>query len=210
MIIPTTLNVLWGLNEIIHIIQTLTCNTHPTKGFPGGSVVNNLPANAGDTGDMDLIPGVGRSPGRGNDNPLQYSCLENPMDRAAWRARVLQGHKESDTTYWWAPTHNNWLLSFYTHFSFLPLEVPKGNCTLHISVSPPEPTVRLPAPHCHWSEGQSPYLALSKCCCLDSIWILLKSTLDIVKIICREPLEKSVNSCYSDQLGQDWRFETFL
>ena len=89
VIIPTTLNVLWGLNEIIHIIQTLTCNTHPTKGFPGGSVVNNLPANAGDTGDMDLIPGVGRSPGRGNGNPLQYSCLENPMDRAAWRARVL-------------------------------------------------------------------------------------------------------------------------
>ena len=53
------------------------------------AVVNNLPANAGDTGDMDLIPGVGRSPGRGNGNPPQYSCLENPMDRAAWRARVL-------------------------------------------------------------------------------------------------------------------------
>ena len=46
--------------------------------FSGGSVVKNLPANAEDTG---LIPGLGRSPGEGNDNPLQYSCLGNPMDR---------------------------------------------------------------------------------------------------------------------------------
>ena len=55
------------------------------KGFPGGSVVKNLPANAGD---MGLIPGLGRSPGEGNGNPLQYSCLGNPMDREAWRAAV--------------------------------------------------------------------------------------------------------------------------
>ena len=47
-------------------------------GFPGGVVVKNPPANAGD---MDLIPGSGRSPGVGNGNPLQYSCLENSMDR---------------------------------------------------------------------------------------------------------------------------------
>ena len=52
-------------------------------GFPGGSVVKNLPANAGDLGDMGLIPGFGRSPGKGNGNPLQDSCLENPMDRGA-------------------------------------------------------------------------------------------------------------------------------
>ena len=45
-------------------------------------------ANAGDTGDVGLIPGLGRSPGGGNDNPLQYSCLENPMDRGTWRAAV--------------------------------------------------------------------------------------------------------------------------
>ena len=44
--------------------------------------------NAGDTGDVGSIPGLGRSLGRGNDNPLQYSCLENPMDRGAWRATV--------------------------------------------------------------------------------------------------------------------------
>ena len=42
----------------------------------------------GDTGDMDSIPGSGRSPGEGNVNPLQLSCLENPMDRIAWRATV--------------------------------------------------------------------------------------------------------------------------
>jgi len=48
-------------------------------------VVKNAPANAGD---MDLIPESGRSPGEGNGNPLQYSCLENPMDRGSWRAIV--------------------------------------------------------------------------------------------------------------------------
>ena len=51
----------------------------------GGSVVKNLPANAGDAG---LIPGMERSPGEGNGNPLQYSCLGNPKDRGAWWAIV--------------------------------------------------------------------------------------------------------------------------
>ena len=50
-----------------------------------GSVVKNLPASAGDAGS---IPGLGRSPGEGNGNPLQYSCLENPMERGAWRGAV--------------------------------------------------------------------------------------------------------------------------
>ena len=50
-----------------------------------GAVVNNPPVNAGDTGS---IPGSGRSPGGGHGNPFQYSCLENPMDRGAWRAIV--------------------------------------------------------------------------------------------------------------------------
>jgi len=58
-------------------------------------VVKNLPANTGDTGDLGLILGSGRSPGGGNGNPLQYSCLENPMDRGAWRA-VVHGVTESD------------------------------------------------------------------------------------------------------------------
>ena len=60
-----------------------------TEGFPGGSVVNNVPANAGDTRDVGSFPGSRRSPGEGNGNPLQYSCLENPMGRGAWRAAVL-------------------------------------------------------------------------------------------------------------------------
>ena len=58
---------------------------HRITGFPGGSMRKNPPANAGDAG---LIPVLGRSPGEGNDNPLQYSCLDNPMDRAAWQATV--------------------------------------------------------------------------------------------------------------------------
>jgi len=52
-------------------------------GVPGGSVVKNLPANAGDTGDAGSIPGSGRSPEKGNGNLLLYSCLGNPMDRGA-------------------------------------------------------------------------------------------------------------------------------
>ena len=50
--------------------------------------VKKLPANAGDAGDSGSIPGSGRSPGEGNDNPLQYCSLENPMDRGAWKATV--------------------------------------------------------------------------------------------------------------------------
>ena len=58
--------------------------------FPGGSVVKNPLANAGDGRDMSSIPGLGRSlgPPRGNGNPLQYSCLENPMVRGLWQATV--------------------------------------------------------------------------------------------------------------------------
>ena len=56
--------------------------------FPGGSVVKNLSANAGDAGDSSLIPGLGGSPGEENGNLLQYSCLEKPIDRGDWRATV--------------------------------------------------------------------------------------------------------------------------
>ena len=56
--------------------------------FPGGSVVKNLPANAGGAGNTGSIPGSGRCPGVGNGNPCQYSCLENSMDRAAWQTTV--------------------------------------------------------------------------------------------------------------------------
>ena len=64
-------------------------------GFPSGLVVKNPPTNAGD---MGLIPGSRRSPGEGNGNSFQYSCLGNPMDRGAWQATVHRVAKESDTT----------------------------------------------------------------------------------------------------------------
>ena len=57
-------------------------------GFPGSTVVKNLPASEEDARDTGLSPGLGRSPREGNGNPHQYSCLENPMDREAWRATV--------------------------------------------------------------------------------------------------------------------------
>ena len=57
-------------------------------GFPGDSMVKNLPANAGGAGDTGSIPGPEKSSGGGNSNPFQYSCLENPMDRGAWWAKV--------------------------------------------------------------------------------------------------------------------------
>ena len=62
-------------------------------GLPSGSVVKKPPANEGD---RDLTPGSGRSPGEGNNNPCQYSCLGNPMDRGVWQAmdqRVAKGQK---------------------------------------------------------------------------------------------------------------------
>ena len=63
-------------------------------------VVKNLPANAGDVRDAGSIPELGRSPGEGNGYPLQYSCLENPMDRGAWWAtvyRVSESHMAEAT-----------------------------------------------------------------------------------------------------------------
>ena len=59
-----------------------------SKDLPGGSVVKNLPANTGEAGDVLSIPESGGSPGDRNDNPLQYSCLENPVDRGAWQFTV--------------------------------------------------------------------------------------------------------------------------
>ena len=64
-------------------------------GFPGGSDGKEFACNAGDQGS---IPGLGRSPGEGNGNPLQYSCLENPMYRKAWQTTLHGIAKELDTT----------------------------------------------------------------------------------------------------------------
>ena len=69
-------------------------NRTGVSGFPGGSDSKESACSAG----LGSIPGSGKSSGEGNGNPLQYSCLENPMDRGAWRAIVHGGHKESGTT----------------------------------------------------------------------------------------------------------------
>ena len=65
-------------------------------------VVKNTPANAGDARDMGLIPGSGRSPGGGHGNPLQCSCLENPMYRGAWRTTVYRVSKSQTEVTWHA------------------------------------------------------------------------------------------------------------
>ena len=85
-----------GLNKQLAFLSTDDINgckiniTKPTQWW-----VKNPLANAGDVGS---IPVSGRYPGGGNDNPLQYSCWENPKDRGVWRATACGGHKESDTT----------------------------------------------------------------------------------------------------------------
>ena len=71
---------------VLKVIKKLALgNRSPTRGFPGGSDGKASVYNAGDLGSS---PGLGRSPGEGNGNPLQYCCLENPMDRGAWYATV--------------------------------------------------------------------------------------------------------------------------
>ena len=67
-------------------------------GFSGGAVVKNPPTKGGDTEVSGSIPGSGRSPGEGNYNTVQYACLENPMERGAWRVTVHEFTEESDMT----------------------------------------------------------------------------------------------------------------
>ena len=82
-------------------------------------LTKNPPASSGDVRDAGQIPGLGRSPGGGHGTPLQYGCLENPMDRGTGRLYSPQGHKESDTT---EATHTAVLNS--SHSSFLPTPSP--------------------------------------------------------------------------------------
>ena len=83
----------WGSH---HSIQPIYWPSHK-EGFPDGS---DAKESACDAGDLGSFPGSARSPGEGNGNPFQYSCLKNPMDRGAWWPTVHRGHKESDTTEW--------------------------------------------------------------------------------------------------------------
>ena len=77
------------VGNLISESSMITCYCSlPVWAFQVALVAKNLPANAGDVKDMGSIPGSGGSPGEGNGNPLQCSCLENPMDRGAWQATV--------------------------------------------------------------------------------------------------------------------------
>ena len=83
----------WAILQLFFPFARMHIHTHTHVYIllwdsPSGSGVNKSPANAGDTGDPDSIPGSGRSPGEGNSNPPQYSCLRNPMDRRTWQATV--------------------------------------------------------------------------------------------------------------------------
>ena len=86
------------LNPAQEVIESfLKEGTAIARAFQVALVVKNLPANAGDIKDTSPNPGSGRSSGGGKGNPLQYSCLENPMDREAWQATVHRT-AESDVT----------------------------------------------------------------------------------------------------------------
>ena len=116
-----TVSISWQSKALSRIFSNTTFQKH--QFFSAASqlvlVVKDLPANAGDIRDAVSIPGLGRSPGEGTDNPLQYSCLGNPMDRRAWRTTVQGVTKESDTT---ERLNNTWnelkKCRFYTHPSF--------------------------------------------------------------------------------------------
>ena len=84
----------WNIHTIVFKIDN---QQGPIVGFPGGRVGKNPPASALDAGGVGSIPGLERPPGEGNGNPLQYSCLENTMNRGAWWARVSGITKELDT-----------------------------------------------------------------------------------------------------------------
>ena len=75
--------------------QSHAANVKVSESFPSGSEVKNLPANAGDAGDAGLIPGLGISPGEGNDNPLQYSCLGNPWSEGPGRLQSMQSQSRT-------------------------------------------------------------------------------------------------------------------
>ena len=114
-------------------------------GFPNGSVVKNLPANARDIGSVLRL---GRSPGEGNGNPIQDSCLGNPVDRGAWWATVHGVAKESDTTQQLNHKQDSILWGLYIfailtitsqdshYFYFIEQETKAQQCWVHYARSP--------------------------------------------------------------------------
>ena len=120
--------------------------------FQVAVVIKNLPANAGDVRDLGLVPGLGRSPGEGNGNPLQYSCLENPTDRGTWWATVqkfAKGQtqlKSLSTHECTKHTHRRWISS-------------NGICKVRVGLSVQERSTEvLPGTPCECRPGDLPQL----------------------------------------------------
>ena len=83
------------------------------RGFPGGSLGKEPTCNAGNARDAVSVPGLGWSPGGGHGYPLQYSCLENPMDRGAWRGTVHRVTKIRHCWRDWAPMRRTWATAMW-------------------------------------------------------------------------------------------------
>ena len=112
---------------LIQVSQGISGICQVQLGFPGGSVVKNPPSTAGDVGELSLIPGLGRSPGRENGSPLQYSCLGNLMDRgdcSPWGSKELditrQLSTHTRTPYVWLITYHRLPGQGETFCSFRP------------------------------------------------------------------------------------------
>ena len=120
----------------------ISCPVSLSRGFPDGAVVKNLPANARNARDAGSIPGLGRYPGGGNGNPLQYSCLENSMDREAWWATVhgvakVRHMSDLAHTHTHTHTHTHSLSKLFPFIIswWLPGGGGVAGCCLHPSVS---------------------------------------------------------------------------
>ena len=109
----------------IAILDSGMCEEICQIGFPSSSAVKNPPTNAGDAEEVGSIPGSGRSPGEGNGNPFQYSCLENPMDRGTWKVTV-HGVAKS-----WTRLSD---FHFHFHFQYSCLENPMGRGAWWVTV----------------------------------------------------------------------------
>ena len=147
-----------------------------TRTFPGGSVIKNLPVNAGEPGS---VLGLGRSPRRGHGNPLQYSCLENPTDRGAWRATVhgvakswtrLKQLSRSSSTH--THTYTYQCIHPHTH-TFLYMDTNKDTYSLLLVYLISFPSILLLL--CpHWSKAFVICLAVSFGECLKHFFIRYK------------------------------------
>ena len=114
-----------------------------------GKAINNPPLSVEDTGDVGSIPGSGKCPGGGNDSPLQYSCLENPMDRGAWWATVHEVIRESGQLGDWAHKRSSYHISelscTHTSWSWWVVSAsPPSKPGIRLHGKPPQLILRIP------------------------------------------------------------------